>query len=358
MAIAAGDWLGSETFYQAPLYPYFLGVLYALFGPDLLTVRLVQIVLGSASCVLLAVAGHRLFSRNAGIVAGLMLAVYAPAIFFDSLVQKSGLGLFLLCVALAVLSRLATGRPGPAREWVWLWPGVALGGLMLTRENAVIFVIAVLGWLALARPFGRRRLLFAGTLLVGLAVMILPVAIRNKVVGGELLLTTAQFGPNFYIGNNPDADGTYLGSTSVVTLNPLGVALASQDRLEEAVVQFHRVLDIDPDFVDAHANLALAGRSRAGDLPLSRDLANRSRLAGDPQRAGLHAGRDRRAGGGHRPLPAGGRARPGVCPRPRRSRQRTPARRQPHGGDRALPGGAPDRLRRPRPAGQTGRRAG
>ena len=24
--IAAGDWLGREVFYQAPLYPYFLGV--------------------------------------------------------------------------------------------------------------------------------------------------------------------------------------------------------------------------------------------------------------------------------------------------------------------------------------------
>ena len=30
--LAAGDWLGDEVFYQAPLYPYFLGVLYQTFG--------------------------------------------------------------------------------------------------------------------------------------------------------------------------------------------------------------------------------------------------------------------------------------------------------------------------------------
>ena len=30
--LAAGDWLGTEVFYQAPLYPYFLGVLYAAAG--------------------------------------------------------------------------------------------------------------------------------------------------------------------------------------------------------------------------------------------------------------------------------------------------------------------------------------
>jgi hypothetical protein len=30
--IAAGDWLGKEVFYQAPLYPYFLGLLQAIVG--------------------------------------------------------------------------------------------------------------------------------------------------------------------------------------------------------------------------------------------------------------------------------------------------------------------------------------
>jgi len=35
-----------------------------------------------------------------------------------------------------------------------------------------------------------------------------PVAVRNRVVGGEFHLTTAQFGPNFYMGNNPHTDGT------------------------------------------------------------------------------------------------------------------------------------------------------
>ena len=39
--IAGGDWIGSEVFYQAPLYPYFLGVIYAIAGRDLLIVRIV-----------------------------------------------------------------------------------------------------------------------------------------------------------------------------------------------------------------------------------------------------------------------------------------------------------------------------
>ena len=206
LEILGGDWLGNEVFYQAPLYPYFLGAAYALFGPDLLAVRLVQSVLGAASCVLLAVAAGRLFSRAAGIAAGLMLAVYAPAIFFDGLLQKASLGLFLLCAVLALLSRLIA-RPAPWRAWIW--PGLVLGALLLTREHALIFVLAVLGWLAASEGAPRDRIGRAGALVLGLALAVLPIAARNALVGGEFVLTTAQFGPNFYIGNNPAADGTY-----------------------------------------------------------------------------------------------------------------------------------------------------
>jgi tetratricopeptide (TPR) repeat protein len=45
--------------------------------------------------------------------------------------------------------------------------------------------------------------------LAGVAVVLTPVAVRNAYVGGGFYVTTSQAGPNFYIGNNPRADGTY-----------------------------------------------------------------------------------------------------------------------------------------------------
>ena len=68
--IAEGDWMGSAVFYQAPLYPYFLGSLYATIGDDLLLLRIAQALLGAGACVLLADAGRRFFSPAAGLVAG------------------------------------------------------------------------------------------------------------------------------------------------------------------------------------------------------------------------------------------------------------------------------------------------
>lgn len=198
--IAKGDWLGSGVFYQAPLYPYFLGMLYSLFGKSLLAVRLVQIVIGATSCVLLALAGRSFFTPTVGLLAGVLLALYPTAIFFDCSIQKSVLDLFSMCALLATL--------GWRR---WTAAGVALGLLALTRENALIFVPIVLAYLFISRrgELWSKRLRWAALFLGGLAVVLLPVAFRNLAVGREFHLTTAQFGPNFYIGNGKNATGRY-----------------------------------------------------------------------------------------------------------------------------------------------------
>ena len=112
--IAGGEWWGREVFYQAPLYPYFLGTIYAMAGRHLLLVRLVQALIGSASCVFVALAASRLVSRRAGIVAGAVLALYAPAIFFDGLLQKSVLDVFFVSLALWLIAQVyRAGRPAP-----------------------------------------------------------------------------------------------------------------------------------------------------------------------------------------------------------------------------------------------------
>jgi tetratricopeptide (TPR) repeat protein len=200
--IAAGAWLGRDVFYQAPLYPYFLAAVYAVFGHDLLAVRVIQAVLGSVACVALGSAVHRLVSPRAGLVAGLMLACYPPAIFFDGLIQKSVLDVLFACLILAVIARLTT-EGDDARAGAAL--GVVLGAFALTRENALLLAAIVLFWM-----WTRRGLRAAAVVAAGLAIVLVPVAARNYAVGGGFYLTTSQFGSNLYIGNNPQASGSYM----------------------------------------------------------------------------------------------------------------------------------------------------
>lgn len=208
--IAAGNWWGDEVFYQAPLYPYFLATIYTVFGDGVGTVRFLQAMLGSLSCVFLANAGRRWFGRPEGLAAGWLLAGYAPAIFFDSLIDKSVLDSFFLTAALWVLGEIqAAGSSGRHGNRLLLLAGGLFGCLMLTRENTAVLVIAAVAWLACTTAGWRGRLWSSGSLVAGLLAVLLPVGFRNYSIGGEFHLTTSQFGPNLYIGNHAGATGLY-----------------------------------------------------------------------------------------------------------------------------------------------------
>jgi tetratricopeptide (TPR) repeat protein len=89
------------------------------------------------------------------------------------------------------------------------WPllaGITLGALTLLRENAAVL------FLPLAVAFGRERSARAprlAALAAGFALLLLPVALRNRALGGGFLPTASNAGVNFYIGNGAEADGQY-----------------------------------------------------------------------------------------------------------------------------------------------------
>lgn len=205
--IAGGQWIGTEVFYQTPLYPYFLAVIFKVAGRQLMVVRVIQAALGAASCGLLAFAGRRFFSERVALVAAILLASYPPAIFFDVIIQKSSLDLFLMTAVLAALAGFQQRM-----HWSWIFmAGVAIGLFMLNRENARVLVPIVIVWLDIY-SHGRslaRRTAWAALFIAAVMLVQLPVGLRNYFVGGEFLISTSQLGPNFYIGNHPGASGSY-----------------------------------------------------------------------------------------------------------------------------------------------------
>ena len=150
-------------------------------------------------------AGGGARARRLGALAAALGALYAPFIFYDVQLLKESLAVDL---AAALLWALAVARRRGTLG-AWLAAG-ALGGLLaLLREN---FLVAAPFLLPLAGRRGegvRRSLLRASAFVVGLALPLLPVAARNAALGGGFLPTTSQGGANFWIGNNPEADGTY-----------------------------------------------------------------------------------------------------------------------------------------------------
>jgi tetratricopeptide (TPR) repeat protein len=228
--IAAGDWWGTETFYQAPAYPYLLALIYKVGGHDLALAHTVQMVMGGISCVLLFGATRILFGGVAALAAGLMLAVYGPAIGFDGILGKQGLGLLLTTGSLFALVSFQR-RP---RRRTAVAIGMLLGLLALTRENALVFAVAVPMWMLWRhsdRGF-RSNVASLSCFALGLILTLGLVASRNYLVGNTFALTTSQLGPNFYIGNNANASGLYEplvpGHHTPVFESPDGTRLAEQ----------------------------------------------------------------------------------------------------------------------------------
>jgi tetratricopeptide (TPR) repeat protein len=203
--IAAGDWLGSRVFFQAPLYPYLLAAAYTVLGHRLALIYLLQSLLAVAGCWALYRAGREMANERTGLGAALLAAVYGPFLFYDAQLLKESLAVTATGFLLWALAA-ARSLPGVRR---WLGAGALLGVLALLRENALLLVpfLLPLAWKREDRWPGLARR--GGALVAGLALALLPVALRNGGVGGDFLPTTSQGGVNFYIGNNARADGTY-----------------------------------------------------------------------------------------------------------------------------------------------------
>jgi Flp pilus assembly protein TadD len=200
--LAAGHWLGDHVFYQSPLYPYFLAVIYFLFGHKLLLVYLLQALLGSLDCLLICAIGTRLFDRRVGLLAGFIAALYKSFLFYDGLLLKTFLEVLLLDLSLwLLLLTRAKLRFGLA-----LLAGIALGLGALNRDNylALAPFLALWLFLALAQNPIKLRLGLAALFLLGFSSLVALTAYRNYRVGHDLVLITSQGGQNFYIGNHRD----------------------------------------------------------------------------------------------------------------------------------------------------------
>ena len=196
--IAFKDPVGKEPFWGLPLYPYFLGVVYFIFGANVFIARFIQILIGAANCVLIYIIGKRIFGRSVGIISGFAFAVYNGAIFNEALLTSSSIGVLLnCCLILSILS--LDKKPGYKNA---LSLGLILGLASLASPSLLLFLPMLFFWFS--RDIKRY---FLASVLICLS-LISCVTIRNYMVSHDFIPITSHGGITFYAGNNPTAIGT------------------------------------------------------------------------------------------------------------------------------------------------------
>jgi tetratricopeptide (TPR) repeat protein len=195
-SIAAGRGHPDLIFWQPPGYPYFLGWIYAIAGPGYLMPRLVQALIGAGSAVLTAWIGAKAFGRRVGLVAGYGVALYGMLLYYDGelLTPTLTIALQLAAIAVAIAARDHPRRATAMAAGSGLLIGVAS---VVTAPSLVIAAVLAV--------FARRR---AWAVLLGTALAIAPVTLRNLDRGGELIPISWNGGINLFIGNNPRYDQT------------------------------------------------------------------------------------------------------------------------------------------------------
>ena len=219
--IASGEGLGARPYFMSPGYIWFSAFFDWLFEKPQRAIVLFQIFIDGLTCVLAGLLSFRLFGLVAGLVAGGILALNGYLILSATRILPETVAAFLL-IALAFAFLRAQEKPAFKPLFS---TGVILGLLALFRSNSIL----ILPFLGLALWLSRENSNFKtvaarfSLCLLGVAAALLPVTLRNIVIGKDAVLISSSGGVNFYLGNVSEGDGRF------ISLNQLPLAPGSFD---------------------------------------------------------------------------------------------------------------------------------
>lgn len=230
LAAAVGDGRGfvhrfpfgfpHATAFRPPLYPLLLGGVYAITGPRLAAAQALNVVIGTGVVVAASQLAWRMAGGRAGVVTGLLAAVYPPLVFNDGLPLSEPLGLLLLAATvLMLLDRRA------------VWAGLTGGLLLLTRPSAQFYVVVLAIWVVWR--LGWRR---ASYFVACMGLVVTPWVVRNWArLGSPVLVTSNGFNLNAVYSPESKASGGFVDGFFDPRFAELRAGLRNEARLDAAL---------------------------------------------------------------------------------------------------------------------------
>ncbi len=198
---ARGDWLASApNITYSPLYKYFIGFLYWIFGRNFYWVYGIQFLMGSVAAVMVFWIGKRLFGPVAGLFAFIFFGFYGAEIIYEGVLLRAAFIAFWGIAAFYFLLWLES-RPGPT---LLVAATLALSLFFQGRPNTLLVLPFVCVFLSrqvfnqkTMGPVWRSWTIFWATLLVSF----IPLLIQCYVANGRFVFFDAS-GPHTFISGN------------------------------------------------------------------------------------------------------------------------------------------------------------
>lgn len=202
--IAEGQLTDFHAFYGQPLYAYLLGGIFSVVGFYPALIGLFQAAADAATAVLIYKIAKLCFddANGRGAIIGAIATVgwtfFIPSAAYGGLLIPASFTVFTWWFCVWWL--LARGRSARLPEWL----SVAIFvGLMATMSATVLFV----GPLFLAAAIRRSSITRGLAVAAGLAIGTAPAWVHNAAIAHDPVFISAHSGVNFWIGNNPEANG-------------------------------------------------------------------------------------------------------------------------------------------------------
>jgi 4-amino-4-deoxy-L-arabinose transferase-like glycosyltransferase len=190
----------NPTAFRPPLFPFFLAGVYTLFGRSYGAVRVLQAVLGAASCVLIFFLADRLYGRREALLALGISALYPAFVSFyysPRAILSETLFMFLMLSAWLLLAA------GALRIRHVALSGLLLGASCLVKGQILFLAPLVALWILVSG----RSLFHAFLFLITFAVLPGLWAARNVVVMGDLIPVSSNGGISTFASYNPKSRG-------------------------------------------------------------------------------------------------------------------------------------------------------
>lgn len=183
---------GGPTAFRAPLYPYFIGGIYAVVGEKVGAVRYAQALIGTLSVVLIGLVALLIWGRGAGFVSLGLAAIYPPLVMSgaDLLTEP----IFLLLFLGAAVAVLFHRQRGEGYRWALL-AGLLVGLATLARPNGFVLLLPLAMGIWVGRPAFSRRALGPPLAMTVVALLVVaPWTVRNAIVMNEAVPVSTQAG--------------------------------------------------------------------------------------------------------------------------------------------------------------------
>jgi len=211
--IANGQLTDHHAFYGLPGYAYLLAGLYKLCGYNPYVPELLQAVLDAGTalllykiCVALVPQPNGGRGQIVGLIAAAAWAFCVPAQTYSAVLMPTAWFIFVFWF---ILWRIVKTESAPG----W-WEALLFGllvGLTATAIATILFLIPLLVCAIAFKPSiptrSRFRVVGCALVLLGVVIGTSPCWIHNYFIARDRVFLSAHSGINFWIGNNPDANG-------------------------------------------------------------------------------------------------------------------------------------------------------